>query len=170
MTLGSATSGLPDFVLSPDGQTAFYDNRPFRDEPFTPDVALIDVTTGVVTHLLHIATTTRAWFSGVAFLPGTRIIAVSQGDFLTGNFRTWLLDTSHDTLTPLAANQGVAVGWVPGTRTLILTSGTVASESIGQGPYTISAVPDPLSNPQAAAITLTTHAMTFPWLGFVKTA
>lgn len=170
VTVSSTTSEQPDFVLSPDGQTVLYDNRPFRDEPFTPDVGIIDVKTGAVTHLPHVAAATQAWFSGVAFLPSTRTIAVSQGDFLTGKFRTWLLDTPHDSLTPLDANQGVAVGWVPSTHTLILSSGTVASESIGQGPYTISAVPDPLSNPQAAAITLTTHAMTFPWLGFVKTA
>jgi hypothetical protein len=64
----------------------------------------------------------------------------------------------------------VAAGWVPGTRTLILTSGTLDSTAIGVGPYTISAVPDPLANPQATALTLTTSAYTFPSFGFVRTA
>lgn len=169
VTLSSSTMGLPNFTLLPDGQTVLYGNRPFQGLPFTPDVALINVKTGAVTHLPH-AAATGSGFTGVAFLPGTHTIAVSQGSFLAGAFKTWLVDTAHDTVTPIAATSGVAVGWVPGTHTLILSSGTTDSEATGEGPYTISAVPDVVSNPQAAATTLTTSAMTFPWLGFVKTA
>lgn len=170
VTFTSSTMGSPMFSLSPDGQTVLYTNSPFRDDPFMPDVALIDVKSGAMTHLVHIASTIGSGFAGVAFLSGTHTIAVSQGPLAGGAFRTWLLDTAYDTVTPTQTTAGAAVGWVPGTRTLILSTGTRYSEATGQGPFMISAVPDVLANPQAAATMLTTSAMTFPWLGFVKTA
>lgn len=151
------------FVISPDGSQALYYDARFRDTVFTPQVALISLTTGRVTPLPAIAQATSADFSGVAWRPGSDTIAVSTGYTENGNLKTWLLDVAADTATQIAPT-GFPMGWAPNHGPLVLSSGW--QSGVGQGPYTLTAVTC-VSGAQCSTATLTKNAMTFTFLGFV---
>ncbi|HET9111313.1 MAG TPA: hypothetical protein VFN78_10850 [Ktedonobacterales bacterium] len=152
------------FVISPDGSRALYYDARFRDAAFTPQVAVIDLATGAVTSLPTIAQATGADFSRIAWRPGSNTIAVSSTTATTGDIKTWLLDVAADTATAIAPT-GFPVGWAPNNGPLVLSSGW--QSEIGQGLYTLTAVTCD-SGAQCSGATLTEHAMTFIFLGFVR--
>jgi hypothetical protein len=76
---------------------------------------------------------------------------------------TWTLDIAHDTATKTPI-PGFPVAWAPANGPVITSSGHEVVD--GLGPYTIRAA---LPSASAAALTLTTTAMTFPALGLVRT-
>src|SRR5262249_22957585 len=49
-------------TLAPDGREALFYSRPFRDYPFTPTADMIDIATGTVRALPHIAPLTAGMF------------------------------------------------------------------------------------------------------------
>jgi hypothetical protein len=162
----SSTWGSAYFSLSPDGAEALLYNQPFRNDPFTPQVDVIDTATGAVTPLPHITSVmggntfaTVAWRTGT----GTQTVAVSIG---FGVGRSWLLDVAHDSATPIGA-AGYPAGWSPDGKTLILSSGW--QSAINAGPIQLTAVAFADDGTQTTAI-LTKVAYTFTFLGFVKTA
>jgi Tol biopolymer transport system component len=153
-----------NFVVSPDGTQALYFNETFRDAPFTPQAAVINLSTGTVTPLPTIAETTGADFSAVAWRPGTQTLAVSTSYIENGNLKTWLIDVGADTATQIAST-GYPVGWAPDNGPLVLSSGW--QSKIGQGPYTLSAVTCAGATQCSGSATLTEKAMTFAFLGFM---
>jgi hypothetical protein len=140
----------------------FYSSQ-FRDNPFTPDVGLIDTQSGAQEQLTGITQATgAAGIVAVAWQPGTQTIAVTDG-----NLQSWLLDTQQDSATKLLPGQYVA-GWAPNQGPLIVTTAD-QSEKVGNGPFDISAIT--LSPSGQISTTLLTHAAwTFPFVGFVRTA
>ena len=165
---GISFPGLAEasFALSPDGRTALFYNARLRDNPFTPDVELIDTRTGQRQKLSGITQATHAGFTSIAWQPGTATIAVSTGFAVNGDLQSWLLDTQHDAASRLLP--GVyAMGWAPDSGPLIVSTGH--DDEIGAGPFTISAVAMKTDG-SVASVTLTRAAWTFPFIGFVHTA
>jgi hypothetical protein len=164
-TIATIQGGGPttfQFIVSPDGTQALYFDATFRDLPFTPQVALISLATGTVTPLPTIAEATGADFSRVEWRPGTDTLAVSSS--LTGPMKTWLIDVGADTVTHIVPT-GFPVGWVPDNGPLVLSSGW--QSGIGQGPYTLRAVTC-TGGARCNSTTLTEQAMTFTFLGFMR--
>jgi hypothetical protein len=158
--------GVADVVLSSDGSKAIFDNTHYRDDPFTPLVAEIDMQTGKITNLSNITRTTGASLTSLAWKPGTQTIAASTGFFVNGNLKTWLLDLQNDTVTHIFDGQYVEQ-WSPDNTTLVVSTGKDAI--IGRGPYTISAVTFAVDG-HPTVTQLTTQAMSSPFIGFVRTA
>lgn len=165
--------GAPRIVLSPDGTQALFYNGNLHDRPFTPIVDAIDTTTGVVTPLPAIVRATQGTqaplgieYTSAAWRPGTHQLAVSTGFLPNHDLKAWLLDVDHDTATPLLGDQYVAQ-WSPDGATLIVS--TANSAAAGYGPYDLSAVTFD-SGGQPHVTLLTNDAMSFPFLGFVRTA
>lgn len=166
-TIATIQGGGPtgfQFVISPDGTQALYYDSRVRDLSFTPQTALINLTTGNVTLLPAIAQATGADFSSVSWRPGTDTLAVSTGFTENGDLKTWLIDVGADTATQIGPT-GYTMGWAPNSGPLVLSSGW--QSGIGLGPYTLTAVTC-ASGAQCSATTLTKNAMTFTFLGFVR--
>jgi hypothetical protein len=158
----TALLGTADFLLSPDGQQALLYNHQFRSDPYTPELDLIDITSGQVKPLPNLAQKLSPYggLDRPTWLPVTDDIAVATSG-ITGQMdpHPWLLDLVHDTYTPLPiANYPVA--WLPDHGTLILLTG---------GPYGIS-VAHCGANGQCAVTPLTDHALHSVFLGLVRTA
>jgi len=172
-TIHSPGLGAPAIVLSPDGTHALFYNGNLHDRPFTPIVEAIDTTTGAITPLPTIVRTTQGTqeplgieYTSAAWRPGTHQLAVSTGFLPNHDLKVWLLDLDHDTATPLLSDQYVAQ-WSPDGATLVVS--TANSAAAGFGPYDLSAVTvDPSGQPHVTL--LTNDAMSFPFLGFVRTA
>ena len=161
-----AQASTSRFVLSPDGTRALYYNVPFRHEPFTPVVDLVDIATGQITSLPRIAQTAKATFTAltsVAWRPGSDSVAASL--FYSTTFEAVLLDVRRDTITPLIGRQFVEA-WTPDAKTLILSSDW--QHLVGIGPHTISAL-TLAPNGQTSLVVLTHDAYTSPFVGFVRT-
>ncbi len=169
-TISSPSLGSPRITLSSDGTRALFSNARIRDQPFTPIVDAIDTATGAVTPLPAIVRATSGSFgpeyTSTAWRPGTHQLAVSTGFLPNNDLKAWLLDVDRDTATPLLSGQYVAQ-WSPDGTTLVVS--TANSAAVGLGPYDLSAVTfGPSGQPH---VTLLTHdAMSFPFLGFVRTA
>lgn len=167
-SITSSTMGQGQCVLAPDGKFALFSNRAFRDNPYVPDVRLIDVTTGAVTSLPRVAQTMGSYsgFTSLAWKEGTMIVAASSGLVANGDLRTWLLDLAHDAVQPLPY-QAYAGGWTPAGGPLILTS--EQTDVTSGGPYKLTAVAQ-VTDGQGVVTVLTTNAYTFPFVGFVHTS
>jgi hypothetical protein len=153
------------FALSPDGKTALFYNSKLRDNPFTPDVELIDTQTGQRRQLPGIARATHAGFTSVAWRPGTDELATSTGFAVNGDLQSWLLDAHHDFVSHLLP--GVyAMGWAPDAGPLIVSTGH--DYEIGAGPFTISAV-TMKADGSIVNVALTRTAWSFPFIGFIRT-
>jgi hypothetical protein len=166
-TLATIQGGGPttfQFVVSPDGTQALYFDATFRDVPFTPQAALINLATGNVTPLSTIAQTTGADFSRVAWRPGTDTLAVSSDTSTSGPLKTWLIDVRADTATQIVPT-GFPMGWAPANGPLVLSSDW--QSEIGRGPYTLHAV-SCTGGARCSSTTLTEQAMTFTFLGFMR--
>jgi hypothetical protein len=167
-TIATIQGGGPttfQFVVSPDGTQALFFDATFRDLPFTPQVALVNLANGTVTPLPTIAEATGADFSRVAWRPGTDTLAVSSDVATSGPPKTWLIDLGADTTLQIAPT-GFPVGWAPDNGPLVLSSGW--QSGIGLGPYTLHAVTCTTGSAQCSSTTLTGQAMTFTFLGFIR--
>jgi hypothetical protein len=171
-TIHSSELGTYTYSLSPDGKTLLFSNSILGNDPYTPLVAKIDTATGVITPLPRIANINRySGFTSAAWRPGTEKIAVSTGFTANGDLKSWVLDLRNDTATHLLDGQYVD-GWAPDNGPLILTVSQKMPDNdivIGGGPFTITAATIS-SNGQVSTTVLTQQAMTFPFIGFVRTA
>jgi hypothetical protein len=152
--------------VSPDGKTALLSNAPFRANPLTPLADEVDLATGQITSLPTIATLSAVGLSSVAWQSGTETLAVSTGYLQNDDLKTWLLDLPRDTATQLPV-AGYPGGWAPDTNTFVMTNST--DSAIGTGPFDLTAVTVG-ANGQSSAITLTQRAMSFAYVGLVRTA
>jgi hypothetical protein len=85
------------------------------------------------------------------------------------NTTTWVVDPQRDTATLIThASIGFPAAWAPGDGPLI-TSSTVPEAQQDGGPYTIRAIPASFAY-DPPITTLTTSALTFPFLGLVRNA
>lgn len=163
-TINSPGLGSPRITLSSDGSRALFSNSEIRDQPFTPIVDEINTVTGDITPLPAILHATGPTFISTAWRPGTHQLAVTT-DF--NNLKTWLLNLDSDTAIALFSEKGLVQRWSPDGTTLVLSTGD--SAAAGFGPYDLSAVTFGLDG--QPHVTLLTHdAMSFPFLGFVRTA
>jgi|SRR5690348_14676715 len=162
--------GAPAIALSPDGSRALFYNARIQDQPFTPIVDEIDIATGAVTLLPAIVRATAGSFgpdyTSAAWRPGTHQLAISTGFLENNDLKMWLLDVDRDTATPLLNGQYVA-RWSPDGATLVVAT-SVQAEA-GLGPHDLSAVTFGHDG-QPHITQLTNDAMSFPFLGFVRTA
>lgn len=163
-TIRSQQLGQPRFFLSPDGRTILFCNYGFRDYPYSPQVDEIDVATGNVISLPDIAQATGSAFSSLAWRGATDEVAVSANSI--SGMQTWLLTLDQDRSQPLPGS-GYAAGWAPGTNLLVLTTGQ--DSIIDAEPFTLMALPINKSGQASSIIPLTGEAMTFPFLGYVRT-
>ncbi len=164
-----ATVTIPEatglFLLSPDGGTDIFYTFPFQDYTFTPTFEEIDTSSGVITPLPAIARELAGiGYSGFAWKPQTRTLAVSTGFLDNGNLEVWLLDLTSDSLTRVLSGQYVDA-WSPDGNTLITSTNN--EYAIGQGPFSISATTFGAGG-QPTTTLLTSQAMTFPFVGFVR--
>ncbi len=168
-SFASPRLGTTYFAVSPDGAEALYFNRQFRDDPYTPMVGEINIATGATTPLPQITQfLDPIGFTTLAWRPDTQTVVASRDYASNGNLAVWVLDLQHDTAQKLATGRYVA-GWTPDNGPLMLTTGWQSATN--QGPYEIDAatlVSDASSVTSTKA--LTRGAMTFPFLGFVRTA
>lgn len=172
-TVRSAGLGSPRYSLSPDGSTLLFSNAVYRDTAYTPMADMIDTATGAIIPLSQIARINKnSGFTSVAWYPGSHNkVAVSTGFTANGDLKSWVLNLRNDTATHVLDGQYVG-GWAPNNGPLILT---VSSQmpaiqiQIGGGPYTLTAATISL-NGQVSTTVLTNQAMTFPFIGFVRTA
>lgn len=169
------------FSVAPGGQTILFWTAKFRAKPYTPQAALIDAASGLVTPLPTItAALTTYGFLSLLWRPGTTqalaVTLIPGSSTLTYD----LLDVAQDTVTPITL-PGVPEGWSPDGATLLLATnpkhpitedapGFNDIGAQGAGPFTLSAVQVSASGGLGRPTTLTTHAMIIPTLGFVRTA
>lgn len=170
-TFAANDLGVPFFSLSPDGKQVLCWNKPFRNDPYTPMVQALDLATGRVTSLPHLAAAMGySGFASLAWRPGTQTLAASTDSIdSNGNSdpKTWLLDVQHDTAVQLRLPEArFAGGWSPDGGHLILTTGW--QFSVNLGPYEIDAA-TVAADGQVHSTVLTKAAFTFPYLGFVRT-
>lgn len=153
--------------VSPDGTRILLYNRPFRDDPYTPIVEIIDVATGQTAPLPTIAQTLAHGFSTVAWKPKSDLIAASSGYLQNGDLQLWLLDTRQDIASKVTTDQ-YAYGWAPDGSALVV--GTSASSILDDSAtHIVSAVTFP-SPGQPEIVPLTFSATTYPYMGFVRSA
>lgn len=156
--------GALHYRLSPDGARFLVWNSPIKGQPFTQIFRNYDTKTGAVRKLPNSLKAIGANISAVAWKPGAAVAAVATGSEATHDLKLWLVDAAADGATSI----GVAypLGWLTDGSQLIGSSASVGA--VGGGPYTISAFTFPSSG-ASVRVTLTDKAMTFPWLGLVRT-
>jgi hypothetical protein len=180
-----ATISIPpdeaSFALAPGGMYTLASDAQYRNAPFTPVVDLINNASGATTPLPRVAAVLPALggFTQVLWRPGATQAIAATGFPENGDLRYFLIDVTQDTTTPLNL-PGFPEAWSPDGSTLIVATGGSVSDanglgfknfgSVGSGPYHVSAVTVDALGHVGAAITLTSHAMSIPLLGFVRTA
>jgi hypothetical protein len=179
-----ATITSPDigatFSVLPGGHWTLFSDVQIQGQPYTPQVALINNTTGAVTPLYHLTSLLPPrGFNSILWRPYSTQAIVDTGFPQTGDDHYLLIDALRDTATPLSL-PGFPEAWSPGGSTLVVATGSQASNAnaigwenvgeIGAGPFTLMAVRISAGGAVSAPATLTTHAMNIPTLGFVRTA
>jgi hypothetical protein len=171
------------FSVVPGGQwTLFVSTQDTQAQitPYTPLAALINNATGAVTPLHHLTSLlSQGSISSLLWRPNSTQ-AIVAGAFGPGVAPYYLIDALRDTATPLSLS-GAPEAWSPDGSTLIMaagSSGGVSEDSagwkdvgaVGAGLFTLTAVRIGMDGSMSPSITLTTHAMNIPLLGFVHTA
>ncbi len=156
----------PRILLSPNGKQVLFYNAPLQNLPYTPFVDVIDLTTGAIAPLPHIAQGIQGAPESYAWQPGSNIVAISTGFIVNGDAKDWLLDLQHDTFTQFASQHFIGQ-WTPDGKALGLT--TSQNNATATGPFTYS-VATFNSARQATIQTLTQDAWDFRFLGFAQTA
>jgi hypothetical protein len=156
--------GVPQFSMAPHGRQILLSSCSFHNQPFNHRLGVIDTATGEYHSLDNTLVKTDSCLENPAFQADTGRLIASQETPGNPVATAWTLDIAHDsaTRTPIS---GFPVAWAPANGPVITSSGHEVVD--GLGPYTIRAV---LPLASAAALTLTTMAMTFPALGLVRTA
>ena len=165
-TIHSPGLGQWSFSLAPDGRTILFSNRQYRSYPYTPQVDEIDVASGTVTPLPHIDQITQSGFTAVAWQRGTGLLAVSSGFIVNGDLKDWILNPGQDSAVALP-NVGYVASWAPAGSTVVVTTGQQTEN--GTGPFTLTALSIGPSGQVVSSTVLTNAAMTFPFLGFIRT-
>lgn len=158
--------GAIHYSLSPDGAHLFVWNTAVNGQSFTAILRNYDTKTGTVRKLPTSLKATGTTVSAAAWKPGTQLIALSSGGTATSGGKLWLLDATNDSATSIGAS-AFPLGWVSDGSALI--TGSALTGAPGGGPFTISAI-TVTSSGVPTPVALTSKAMTFPWLGLVKTA
>jgi hypothetical protein len=156
--------GVPQFTMAPQGRQILLSSCSFHDQPFNHRLGVIDTATGAYHSLDNTVAQTDSCLENPAFQADTGRLIASQETPGNPVAITWMVDLAHDTATRTLV-PGFPVAWAPANGPMITSSGHEVVD--GLGPYTIRAV---LPSASAAALTLTTTAMTFPALGLVRTA
>lgn len=160
---------IQGFVVSPDGTKALFYTLPFQNNPFQPYAALIDTASGKLTPLPRIAQLeATSTITNLAWKAGTPIVAISTGFIVNGDLKNWLIDLSQDRATQLPA-VGYPIAWSPDERTIIWSSAEQVDASIGGGPFTLTAETFGAGGNMSQTV-LTTQAMNFNFIGFLRTA
>jgi hypothetical protein len=177
----SAGTFAVTFAVTPGGAFTLFSNAQFRNDPFTPMVALIDNATGAVTPLPRLTQLLPALggFHQVLWRPGSSQALVAMGFPENGDLQYHLIDVRQDTATPLNI-AGFPEAWSPDGGTLIVSTGSrqdMINElgfndvgSVGIAPLTLTALTLDGQGRVLSSATLTTQATTIPVLGFVRTA
>lgn len=168
------------FTVLPGGQWSLFSNVEDSNQSYTPQVALINNATGAVTPLRHLTSLlTPRGFNSILWRPYSTQAIVDTGFPAAGDNHYLLIDALRDTATPISL-PGFPEAWSPDGSTLVVASGPQASNpdgigwnnvgEVGAGPFTLIAVRISAGGLASTPITLTTHAMNIPTLGFVHTA
>jgi hypothetical protein len=165
VTLTKPGYGTLRYRLSPDGARFLAWNTPITGQAFTAIYRSYDTKTGAVRKLPNALRLIGTNLTAVTWKPGAATAAIASGSEATHDLRLWLLDAEGDSATSLGA--AYPLGWLSDGSQLITSSAN--SATLGGGPFTITAVTVPASGPPSR-VTLTEKAMTFPWLGLVRTA
>jgi hypothetical protein len=161
VTIHSGPAGY-SFIISPDGTQALYYTTQIQQlsAPYTPQVALVDLATGVVTPLPTITRQTKAIISGAVWRPGAEEVAASTPD------SALLLNLRQDIVTQLNSNR-IPLAWTPDGTHLVLSTTDGADSAIGAGPGQLSAMTIGVNGTMSTTV-LTSEAMDFPMLGMVR--
>jgi hypothetical protein len=161
VTIHSGPAGY-SFIISPDGTQAFYYTTQIQQlsAPYTPQVAMVDLATGVVTPLPTITRQTKASISDAVWRPGTEEVAASTPD------SDLLLDLRQDIVTQLNSDR-IPLAWTPDGTHLLLSNIDGADSAIGAGPSELSAMSIGVNGAMSTSV-LTSEAMDFPMLGIVR--
>lgn len=168
------------FTVLPGGQWTLFTNAQYQNQSYTPQVALINNITGTVTPLHHLTSLLPPrGFNSILWRPNSTQAIIDAGFPQTGDDRYLLIDALRDTATPVSL-PGFPEAWSPDGSTLVVASGSQSSNAdgigwenvgeVGAGPFTLTAVRIGWNGSTSAPVTLTTHAMNIPTLGFVHTA
>jgi Tol biopolymer transport system component len=150
-------------TIAPNGAACVLYTSRHQDNPFTPLVETIDLTTGAIHPLPNITKTTGANFDNLiaAWRPDGSQLALERGGNPVNS--VWILDLAHDTVAH--ATDGVhPVGWAPDGSGLVLSTVEISSQ---YAPHELAVLPLPVTAP-GTLTTLTDHAVMFPFLGFVR--
>ena len=163
-----SSPGLGDvrFTMSPGGAHILISNAPFRFYPYTPLAEVVDTATGYTRVLPGFERVEGNGFTSVAWQPHSSMLAASTGDIGNGGAQMWLLNSGTDTAIRLSENS-YAGGWSPDGSTLVLTTGN--QFETGAGLYTLTALRFDANWQVTSSTVLTNAAMTFPFLGFIRT-
>ncbi|HEU5349243.1 MAG TPA: hypothetical protein VFU63_11590 [Ktedonobacterales bacterium] len=168
------------FSVLPGGQWSLFTNIEQQGQSYTPQVALINNTTGAVTPLRHLSSLLPPrGFNSIVWRPNSTQAIVDTGFPQTRDDHYLLIDALHDTATPISL-PGFPEMWSPDGSTLVVSNGPEALNldgigwenvgEVGAGPFTLQAVRIGWNGSTSAPVTLTTRAMNIPMLGFVHTA
>lgn len=173
---GSAGS----FSVLPGGHWSLFTNAQNPTQSYTPQVDLINNATGAVTPLSHLTSLLPPrGFNSILWRPNSTQAIVDTGFPQTGDDHYLLIDPLHDSATPISL-PGFPEAWSPGGSTLVVATtpspdyldgiGWQNVGVVGAGPFTLIAVRVGANGGVLGHVTLTTHAMDVPVLGFVHTA
>jgi hypothetical protein len=164
VTLTKAGYGVFHYRLSPDGARLLAWNSAISGQSFTAIFRNYDTKTGAVHKLPNSLKAVGPNISAVAWKPGAASVAIASGANETHDLKLWLVDAAGDTASSLGT--AYPLGWLTDGSQLIMSSANASK--LGGGPYTISAVSFPATG-APVRVTLTDKAMSFPWLGLVRT-
>jgi hypothetical protein len=161
--------GDPYLIMAPDGRQILFTSCVFRGEPFIHRLGLIDTATGAFHTLANARAKTDSCLQYLTFQRDTGRFVVLTMSNSQPYTTTWAVDPQRDTATLITyASIGFPAAWAPGGGPLI-TSSTVPEAQQDGGPYTIRAIPASFAS-EPSITTLTTSALTFPFLGLVRNA
>lgn len=178
-TVRSSTLVQGQFSLEPDGGVALFSNRESRGFPFAPMADRIDVATGAITPLPHIARLISRidTFLQVLWIPHTHQALVVVGPDEVSQASYDVIDLDRDSVTPVNL-LAYPVAWSPDGKTLVLAASPASSkfdssdgeggpQPNGFGPFSLTAITFGTSWKVTGSVTLTSRAMQIPMLGFV---
>jgi len=160
--------GVEASVL-PNRANILYFFTSIQGDSITPTVSLFDIGSSTnipLPNLTKLNTPEALGLQNFRWRPGTQIAALCTGSPVNHNLKDWLVDPANDKVTPLPSI-GFPVGWSPDGKTLILSSDRISEK--GGGPYTITALTFQNDGSMTQTV-LTTTAMNFNFIGFVRTA
>ncbi|HEU0028146.1 MAG TPA: hypothetical protein VFQ25_13615 [Ktedonobacterales bacterium] len=178
---GIRSDGGAAFAVEPGGASTLFWTSQFRANPFNPRVAVINNANGDLIPLPHLTDALSPYgYITLLWRPNSTQALVGALYPQRAGMTYSLIDVAKDTATPINP-PGSPEAWTPdGAALIVATTGqqpiTEASAgfndigAVGSGPYTLGAALVDAKGHVGAPVTLTTHAMTIPMLGFVHTA